>query len=40
VGILAGLLAIGLTPLVQPGIPVLACVLIAIFMGLKNASDK
>ena len=40
VGILAGLLALGLTPFVQPGIPVLASVLIAIVMGLKNASDK
>jgi predicted branched-subunit amino acid permease len=40
VGILAGLLALGLTPFVQPGIPVLASVLIAIGMGLKNASDK
>jgi len=40
VGILAGLLALGLTPFVQPGIPVLASVLIAIAMGLKNASDK
>ena len=40
VGILAGLLALGLTPLVQPGIPVLASVLIAIGMGLKNASEK
>jgi hypothetical protein len=40
VGILAGLFALGLTPFVQPGIPVLASVLIAIFMGLKNASDK
>jgi len=40
VGILAGLLALGLTPFVQPGIPVLTSVLIAIFMGLKNASDK
>ena len=39
VGILAGLLALGLTPFVQPGIPVLASVLIAIGMGLKNASD-
>ena len=40
VGILAGLLALGLTPFVQPGIPVLASVLIAIAMGLKHASDK
>jgi predicted branched-subunit amino acid permease len=40
VGILAGLLALGLTPFVQPGIPVLASVLIAIGMGLKNASSK
>ena len=40
VGILAGFLALGLTPFVQPGIPVLASVLIAIGMGLKNASDK
>jgi predicted branched-subunit amino acid permease len=40
VGILAGLLALGLTPFVQPGIPVLASVFIAIGMGLKNASDK
>jgi len=40
VGILAGLLALGLTPLVQPGIPVLASVLIAVGMGLKNASEK
>ena len=40
VGILAGLLALGLTPFFQPGIPVLASVLIAIAMGLKNASDK
>ena len=40
VGILAGLLALGLTPFVQPGIPVLASVLIAIGVGLKNASDK
>lgn len=40
VGILAGLLALGLTPFVQPGIPVLASVLIAIVMGLKNASNK
>jgi predicted branched-subunit amino acid permease len=40
VGILAGLLALGLTPVVQPGIPVLASVLIAIGMGLKNASSE
>ena len=40
VGILAGLLALGLTPFVQPGIPVLASVLIAIGIGLKNASSK
>ena len=40
VGILAGLLSLGLTPFVQPGIPVLASVVIAIARGLKNASDK
>jgi 4-azaleucine resistance transporter AzlC len=39
-GIIAGILALFLTPFVQPGLPVLACVLIAIIMGLRNVGNK
>jgi 4-azaleucine resistance transporter AzlC len=39
-GALAGILALFLTPFVQPGLPVLACVLIAIIMGLRNVGNK
>ncbi len=36
VAILAGLLALALTPIVKPGIPVLASVVIAIIFGLRD----
>ena len=39
-GVFAGILALFLTPFVQPGLPVLACVLIAIIMGLRNVGNK
>ena len=39
-GAFAGILALFLTPFVQPGLPVLACVLIAIIMGLRNVGNK
>jgi 4-azaleucine resistance transporter AzlC len=39
-GALAAILALLLTPFVPPGLPVLACVLIAIIMGLRNVGNK
>ncbi|MEY3469692.1 MAG: hypothetical protein RLZZ575_152, partial [Actinomycetota bacterium] len=36
VALIAGVLAFSLTPFVQPGIPVLASVLIAIIFGLRE----
>jgi len=39
-GALAAILALLLTPFVQPGLPVLACVLIAIILGLRNVGNK
>ncbi len=36
VALISGILAFSLTPLVKPGIPVLASVLIAIFFGLRD----
>lgn len=40
IGIAAAILAISLITIVRPGLPVLASVLIAVFVGLRNAGAK
>ena len=40
IGIAAAILAISLITIVRPGLPVLASVLIAVFIGLRNAGAK